>query len=113
MPKIYSPNQRYTGVIAGVSFVNGMGETENRWLIDWFESKGYEVIEENIEKPPLNAEEFIQNIEEAYELAIKENNVRSLVGLKVDELRNLAKEKEIKGYSKMSKEELISALAGE
>lgn len=113
MPKIYSPNKRYAGVIAGVSFVNGIGETENRWLIDWFESKGYEVIEENTEKPPLIGEEFIQNIEEAYELAIKENNVRSLVVLKVEELKDLAKEKEIKGYSKMSKEELISALAGE
>jgi len=42
----------------------------------------------------------------------EEKNV-NLNNLKVDELRDLAKQKGIEGYSKMKKEELIAALAGE
>lgn len=43
MAKIYAPNKGYTGNIAGVSFTEGVGETEDNWLIGWFESKGYKV----------------------------------------------------------------------
>lgn len=46
MAKIYAPNERYAGVTAGVSFSNGVGETEDKWLMQWFESKGYKVVEE-------------------------------------------------------------------
>lgn len=84
MTKIYAPNERYTGKIAGVSFVNGEGETEDKWLIQWFKNKGYKVVEE-----ALNLED-----------------------LKVSELRELAKEKEIEGYYDMKKDELIEALEG-
>jgi hypothetical protein len=80
--------------------------------------KAYEVIYRNQGYVELSEEletenEFIQDIEEAHELAIKENNIRSLEGLKVEELKEKAKEEDIEGYSKMKKEELIAALAGE
>ncbi len=43
MAKIYAPNKGYAGKSAGVSFINGVGETKDEWLIQWFERKGYRV----------------------------------------------------------------------
>jgi len=43
MAKIYAPNKGYTGVSAGVRFVNGVGETDDPHLIDWFRRRGYRV----------------------------------------------------------------------
>lgn len=37
MAKIYSPNKDYTGVSASVSFCGGVGNTNDRHLIQWFE----------------------------------------------------------------------------
>ena len=46
---IYAPNENYSGSSAGVTFVNGVGETDNPYLIDWFKDHGYEVDEESID----------------------------------------------------------------
>ncbi|WP_453992118.1 hypothetical protein [Bacillus nitroreducens] len=43
MAKITAPNKGYTGISAGVAFVNGEAETNDKWLIAWFKNKGYEV----------------------------------------------------------------------
>jgi len=43
MTKILCPNKQYTGVSASVPFMNGVGETENPQLVDWFKSHGYTV----------------------------------------------------------------------
>lgn len=43
--KIYSPNREYTGVSASVPFCNGVGETEDPYLIKWFRDHGYTVEE--------------------------------------------------------------------
>ncbi|MFF5993457.1 hypothetical protein AAGS61_01730 [Lysinibacillus sp. KU-BSD001] len=55
MAKIYAPNKKYTGVSATVSFVNGIGETDNEHLIKWFASKGYTVEKDEMHPadPPL------------------------------------------------------------
>ena len=47
--RIYAPNENYTGSSAGVTFVNGVGETDNPYLIDWFKERGYRVEEEDID----------------------------------------------------------------
>ncbi len=39
--KIYAPNKNANGVYASVRFIDGVGETENPKLIEWFRSHGY------------------------------------------------------------------------
>ena len=48
MAKIIAPNKQYTGTSASVGFVNGVGETTNPNLIEWFNGHGYEVIEDEV-----------------------------------------------------------------
>lgn len=49
--KIYAPVKDANGVYASVRFVNGVGETDNPHLIEWFRSHGYKVpIEESVEE---------------------------------------------------------------
>lgn len=54
MAKIYAPNKQYDGISASVSFIRGVGETENPGLLDWFKNHGYTVEEppEEIKKDP-------------------------------------------------------------
>lgn len=54
--KIKSPNEDYTGVSASVPFCNGVGETEDPYLIQWFKDHGYKV-EETPEKASKEAVE--------------------------------------------------------
>lgn len=72
--------------------------------------RAYEVLYKNKGFKEL---EFIRDIDEAHDLAIYENNIKYLKGLKVDELKELAKEREIESYSNMRKEDLLAALRGE
>ena len=46
MAKVIAPNKQYTGISAGVTFVNGVGETSNPELLKWFERHGYKVEKE-------------------------------------------------------------------
>ena len=55
--KIYSPNKEYTGVSASVPFCNGVGETNDPYLIGWFKKHGYKVDEPEAE-PEKPAEEL-------------------------------------------------------
>lgn len=54
MAKVIAPNSQYTGLSATVAFVNGVGETDNENLLQWFEEKGYTVIrpEPEADLPP-------------------------------------------------------------
>ena len=46
MALIHAPNREYTGLSAGVPFINGEGKTEDPYLIEWFKTHGYTVEEE-------------------------------------------------------------------
>ncbi|MGF7050410.1 alpha/beta superfamily hydrolase [Paenibacillus sp. DS2015] len=50
MPKVYAPNKQYIGLSAGVSFVNGIGESDDPNVIEWFRDHGYEIEEKNVVK---------------------------------------------------------------
>ncbi len=49
MTKIYSKNKDYTGVSASVHFIDGVGETDNKYLIEWFKKHGYEVEDDKLD----------------------------------------------------------------
>ena len=53
--KIYAPVKDFNGWRNNVRFVNGVGETDNMIVVSWFQSHGYEVVDEahilTIEKP--------------------------------------------------------------
>ncbi|MGF9913732.1 hypothetical protein ABEX47_03355 [Paenibacillus ehimensis] len=51
MAKIYAPNTQYTGLSASVMFINGVGETSDPNLLEWFRDHGYIVEEETTEEP--------------------------------------------------------------
>jgi len=63
-------------------------------------------------KEELYNEELIQDIDVAHGLAIKEDFIRCLEDKTVTELKAMAKERELKGYKNMKKEELIKLLEG-
>lgn len=65
--KVHSPNKSYTGVTASVPFCNGQGETDDPYLLEWFEKHGYEV-----EKPPAPEPEKLQEPEEPVEETMEE-----------------------------------------
>ena len=63
--KIKSLNKDYTGVSASVPFCNGVGETEDPHLIQWFKEHGYEV-EETLEKASEEAEKAEKPVKEKH-----------------------------------------------
>lgn len=62
MAQIIAPNKDYTGESASVTFVKGIGETSDAYLIEWFKEHGYTVIDDEAtevqpEVPPVAPEE--------------------------------------------------------
>lgn len=49
MTKVTAPDKNYTGVTATVLFQQGLGETDNAYLINWFANHGYTVSDEKTE----------------------------------------------------------------
>lgn len=68
MAKVYAPLQDYNGISASVTFVNGVGETDNENLLEWFEERGYTVEREK----PKRAKKAKEVTEETAEGATEE-----------------------------------------
>ena len=58
--KIYSPVKDYTGVSASVPFCNGVGETDDPHLLEWFKDHGYQVEEQTEEQVEEQTEEQVE-----------------------------------------------------
>lgn len=43
MAKVYSPNKEYNGITAGVQFSNGVGETDDKYILGYLKEKGYRI----------------------------------------------------------------------
>lgn len=48
--RIYAPVKDANGIYASVMFVNGVGETDNPALIEWFENHGYTIEGQSVEQ---------------------------------------------------------------
>lgn len=109
--KIYAPVKNATGTWCSVRFVNGVGETDNPRLIEWFKSHGYK-IEENQKSclKPSENEKISQNIE------IKTENLVSdeFESMTPNELREWAKANGLGGKIKgtRNREKLLEIIRG-
>lgn len=89
MAQIIAPNKDYNGESASVTFVKGVGETSDAYLIEWFKEHGYTVIEdEAAEVPPIAPEEApatdVEAEEQAEETPEKPKRTRSSRAKAVD-----------------------------
>ena len=46
MARIVAPNKEYAGISAGVLFRGGEGHTDSPYLVEWFRTHDYTVIED-------------------------------------------------------------------
>lgn len=57
MAQIIAPNKDYNGESASVTFIKGVGETSDAYLIEWFRTHGYTVTDdEAAEVQPVASE---------------------------------------------------------
>lgn len=73
--KIYASNKQANGVYASVMFVNGVGETDNPHLIEWFKNHGY-----TMEKCDNSHEIHVKNVIEPtqYTYAVENDVIEPL-----------------------------------
>lgn len=64
MAKVYAPLKDYNGISASVTFVNGVGETDNENLLEWFEEKGYTVEREKPKRAKKATEDATEEVAE-------------------------------------------------
>jgi len=69
MAQIIAPNKDYTGESASVTFVKGVGETSDAYLIEWFKEHGYTVMEDKAAEVPPEAPETPETEAEAADVA--------------------------------------------
>jgi hypothetical protein len=69
MAQIIAPNKDYNGESASVTFVKGVGETSDAYLIEWFKEHGYTVIDDEAAEVQPEAPETPETEAEAEDAA--------------------------------------------
>ena len=94
MAKIIAPNNKYNGTSASVPFINGVGETDDQNLIQWFKENGYTV--ESVDSPSvpeatpeIDPEAIPETVPEASPETVPED-VLELENMSVEELISFA-----------------------
>ena len=111
MYKISTPNKRYSGVTEGVAFADGIGQTgckntRNVLVNDY----GYTDITEQAKDLGTTTKNSAKEIAQANETL---KDAADLEKLTVDELKEIAKNKELTNYSRLKRDELIELIKNE
>ena len=115
--KIYAPVEDANGVWASVRFVNGVGETDNPHLVEWFRNHGYKIDNDEInlviESTNDQIEEVVDEIEEDELMGYAEKQP-DFESMTPNELREWAKANGLGGVIKntRNKEKLLELIRG-
>ena len=101
--KIYAPVKDFNGLRNNVRFVDGVGETEDIGLVNWFKSRGYKVeksVEKSVEKCEKPIEKSVEKCDEHDFDSMTPNELRDWMkengfGSKIKNIRNKEKLLEI------------------
>lgn len=119
--KIYAPVKDANGVYASVRFVNGVGETDDPRLIEWFRSHGYEVSVEDdqpvgVSKSDDESEfvEITDNVDDEVEMMGYSEKQLNFEDMTPNELRDWAKANGLGSVIKntRNKEKLLELIRG-
>lgn len=126
--KIYAPVKDANGIYASVRFVNGVGETDNPRLIEWFRSHGYklsgkftttdntDIIEESkpFEVVPTGENDEFESENETVEMMGYSDKEKSFENMTPNELRQWMMENGFgsKIRNTRNKEKLLEILRG-
>ena len=107
--KIYAPNKNTNGVYASVMFVNGVGETDDKWLIQWFANHGYR-LEKCDEVPQVP----VEKCEETPQIPLEKCDEPDFDAMTPNELRDWMKANGLGMQIKniRNKEKLLEILRG-
>jgi|GEM_PF-414768 len=106
MAKVIAPNQQYSGLSAGVMFVNGIGETDNEHLLQWFEEKGYTVVYPEVE----NVSENMNQQSDTPDDPNQQQPDTQIEKMSVAQLKEYAAANEIDLGEAAKKEEILAAI---
>lgn len=118
--KVYAPVKDTNGVHASVRFVNGVGETNDPHLIEWFRTHGYgleeseQVVDVPTNEPNEPNEVIVVTLDDEDEMMGYAEKTPCLEDMTPNELRELAKATGKGNLIKntRNKEKLIEILRG-
>lgn len=112
--KIYAPVKDANGIYASVRFVNGVGETNNPALIEWFRKHGYRVDESKNQIADTGKKVEITEVVTEKVADTTDAEKPNFESMTSDELRTWAKENGLGGVIKntRNKEKLLELIRG-